>query len=496
MANPFDQFDATATGNPFDQFDAQSAPSRSVTQPAYNSATDYGGNTLQFATPWKTYDTGWPIGEYGQNVLAGVGGLYKGAGLAARQMYAQAADTIAPRSPTLSGLVTGQNPSRVAALQQEAADKRTTDADLNGTWMGKIGQVAGALPLAFVPGANTYAGAALLGGGMGALQPTVQGESRALNTGVGAGLGMLGKWGGDTVGNWLTERAQQPFTGWRQATANDALAQHIGADSLDANGLSGVANNIKTTFDAVRTPDVSVDMAQQGGTLAQTISTAGRKLNPSSQAEFANNSAISDLMAHMRDGTATAEQLGQISSDLYDQASSIMSTKGADKMVGKALHSVRNQVEDLIQGSIQDPQLASAYGDVRAMYPTWKAMQRPTIFNAASGDINPRNMGSYLQKNDVSGYMLGKNDSPLYEAARWGQKTRIGNAPPVPVFQFGKWLRYHAVNSPVVGAVTGAVSRVGAPISPAVRPVLQTGLPGMAGGTSALVGDLFPYFEQ
>src|SRR6185437_15797689 len=131
-----------------------------------------------------------PTRGFWQNALEGAGKLYTDVGLGARQMYAQGADALS--RPSMNSLVTGQ--TRYQALQQEADDKRALDAPLQGTWGGKVGQFAGAAPLAFVPGANTYIGAGLIGGGMAALQPTVEGESRGLNTTVGAGLGVAGKY--------------------------------------------------------------------------------------------------------------------------------------------------------------------------------------------------------------------------------------------------------------------------------------------------------------
>lgn len=86
----------------------------------------------------------------------------------------------------------------VADVQAEVNKKRATDAALNDTTSGKVGNIAGtvlaAIPASMLPGANTYTGSAIIGGGMGFLQPTVEGESRALNTGIGAGAGIAGQW--------------------------------------------------------------------------------------------------------------------------------------------------------------------------------------------------------------------------------------------------------------------------------------------------------------
>ena len=97
---------------------------------------------------------------------------------------------------------------------------------------------------------------------------------------------------------------------------------------------------------------------------------------------------------------------------------------------------------------------------------------RPTILNSATGDVNLRNLGNYLQRYDKPGYLRGGNQSPLYQAARWGQSTRLGSAPP-SLLQPIKAATWYAINNPVVGATAGAASRIGAPLAPA----LEWGLP-------------------
>jgi len=72
-------------------------------------------------------------------------------------------------------------------------ESRRLDAPLMRTGAGTIGNVAGsvaaALPTAFIPGANTIGGAALLGAAQGALQPVGEKDSRLQNIGTGALFG-------------------------------------------------------------------------------------------------------------------------------------------------------------------------------------------------------------------------------------------------------------------------------------------------------------------
>lgn len=85
--------------------------------------------------------------------------------------------------------------------EEDVAQAREMDRPLLETGAGLtgsiIGGVAPALPTALIPGVNTYTGAAALGGVMGALQPTVKGESPIVNAAIGAPAGMAGQFVGN-----------------------------------------------------------------------------------------------------------------------------------------------------------------------------------------------------------------------------------------------------------------------------------------------------------
>ena len=394
--------------------------------------------------------------SFGENALEGVGKLDTDAALAARQIYAQ---------------ITGGDPSKVTdpVTGQTAAEKRTTDKALSGTWGGKAGMVAGALPLAFVPGANTYLGAAAVGGGLGALQPTVGDESRLLNTGVGSALGVAGKYTGDKIANWATNRAAQPFMGWNQATGNRAAAQAVGVDAakLDQPAIAQAADRFEQVFGAGRDASVTVPVGSQ---TSQAITDAERGLNLSSKKAFWGSGNIGDLMDHLQNGTANAKQLGDISTRLTAEANGEMTTPMGDRALGRALGDVKEHVEDLIQNSIQDPQAASAYAAARPQYRTYNALiNRPSILNSATGDVNLNNLGKYLQKADKAGYTKGGNASDLYNAARFGQASGVPTA--APGFSLAtpwKLPLYALTHNPISRATGGIASRALRPAAPAL----------------------------
>lgn len=89
----------------------------------------------------------------------------------------------------------GQIAGVVPQADVDAAKSRDTALMKTGAGLG--GNIAGNAsifaPTAFIPGANTYTGAALVGSGMGALQPVATGESRGVNAAIGGGAGIAGQ---------------------------------------------------------------------------------------------------------------------------------------------------------------------------------------------------------------------------------------------------------------------------------------------------------------
>jgi hypothetical protein len=407
----------------------------------------------------NTYTTAlgqqWTMPAGLSHVLEGAGKLYTDIGLGAKQTWAQ---MMGNDPNTVTDPVTGQT----------SAEKRTRDKPLQATTGAKVGELAGALPLAFVPGANSYGGAAALGGALGATQPTVGDESRLLNTGIGGAAGVAGKWGGDKVGHWLTQRAAQPFMGWNQQTANRAFADAVGstAPKLDQPAIAETAQRLGGIFTQARNPAVQVPIP---GATSQVLSDAESGLSASSREAFWRDPQVNELMGHLQAGTANAKELGTISSKLGNTAAGEMSSKGGDRELGKALFALREHADDLVGQSITDPALSAAYDAARPQYRTFLMARRPTILNSTTGDVNMRNLGNYLQKADFAGFAKGGNTSDLYNAARFGQATGLGSRPPPPILQPIKWAGYHAVNNPLIGALGGTVSRLGAPLAPGLK---------------------------
>ena len=205
-----------------------------------------------------------------QKFLSGAGKAYADIGRGAKQL-------VSSDAPTMSGLITGDRRSQI---QQDIDEAKKRDAALMKTGAGMTGNIVGNAaiyaPAAFIPGANTYVGAGLLGGAMGALQPVATGESRLLNTGMGAGAGVIGQGVGNAIG-----RAISPVTS-RLGPEEQALAQAAGKEGipLTAGQATGskplqIAESVLENLPFTSAPQLAGKETQQRAFTAAALRRAG-----------------------------------------------------------------------------------------------------------------------------------------------------------------------------------------------------------------------------
>jgi len=113
----------------------------------------------------------------------------------------------------------------VNAVQVGFGDDDAIQANRTIAQAAPVGSLAGNVALtglsAFVPGANTVAGAGLIGALQGAYQPTQGDESRLTNTALGGALGAGAQYGGSKLGGYLEKRlAEKSAEGAALASKN------------------------------------------------------------------------------------------------------------------------------------------------------------------------------------------------------------------------------------------------------------------------------------
>lgn len=130
----------------------------------------------------------------------------------------------------------GQMTGFVSRADADATKK--ADAPLMATTAGKVGNFIGnvipAAATSFIPGANTYTGATLIGAGLGALQPVGTEDSRLLNMGVGAGAGLAGQYLGNKVGAAIENRLSNRTAALTAEQSRNAVRDTTVRDALDA----------------------------------------------------------------------------------------------------------------------------------------------------------------------------------------------------------------------------------------------------------------------
>lgn len=272
---------------------------------------------------------------FGEKLLSGIGSGFASAG----------------RAVGLGGVMSK------FGLPADKAEAESVDAPLMESGVAKagrmIGLVAPAIPTAFIPGANTYAGTALIGGGTGAVLTEGGLEDRAKGALFGTAGGIGGKLLGDTMGAGARMAADrmgaarvsaQAANTQRDAAANLARQSGFVIPPADVRGgflneaLGGLSGKIKTAQVAsARNQLVTNDMARRALGIADDVPLSAETLQ--------------NLRATMAStGYAPIRQAGEITADAaYSKALDSIASQyqGAARSFSKA---APNPVKEMVDG--------------------------------------------------------------------------------------------------------------------------------------------------
>lgn len=367
----------------------------------------------------------------GEKFLAGVGKAFADTGTGLAQVGAGIADFVSPRQQTLSGIVKGTSPtSRVDAMRAQVAEQRRLDAPLMDTGAGMAGNFAGnvatTVPLAFIPGANTVKGAALIGAGAGALQPSASTGETLQNTGLGgaAGGGSILAGRGLAAGYQAVTGALRPMTKKGQQQIAAELLQTSATDPRAAAAKLAAAREI-VPGSAPTVGQVADDagLAQLERTLLNKPETAG-PLNMRYQAQqAARQKAIGDVAGTPEYRAAIEEGRRIFANEDYGKAMA----QGLDVDMAKAL---KPQIDSLMKRpSIRQAQgvarrLAAESGVKLDNFGSIEGMDwlKKAVDNQISKAAQP---GSSIGKEELRALMQTKDDlmrtleeiAPAYKAA-------------------------------------------------------------------------------
>lgn len=338
-----------------------------------------------------------------------------------------------------------------------------------------IASVLPVLPTALIPGGNSIAGSVMVGGLLGAAQPTTSGESVSDNIKRGMATGGLGAvaaktfgkvvnpkiadvkspkaqavediqelGGRATPGQILNNRPLQqleasmssfpPTSGplarigeENQRVINRAVSRALGEDSdvIDKAVLQKAESRIGGVYDAVgsnrRNYALNVNNAAHDvGVVANEVRGV---------VDVQADPLVQEFLSLASSGTATGKQLTDLSRRLWVKAKQEVSSQTGNRNLGLSLFKVREIVDDSLQNQLS-PQERAAFSKARENYRNLMSIvSNPSIANTATGDISAPNLGNYLSRKERAAFVFGKgNPSPetedMYKAVEAARALR------------------------------------------------------------------------
>ena len=241
-------------------------------------------------------------------------------------------------------------------------------------------------------------------------------------------------------------------------------AKAIGEDApnVDATVMGRANDRMGNVFQNVRSADriVQADPATTREAL-EGIDSEFSGLLPNCMNVTAHP-LVAQLQKLTDSGSINGLQLGQLSSKLGKAAYKQMSSGMGDRDLGQALYQVKDHVDDLLQSALS-PEDSAEYGAARSQYRNLMLLLKPGVVNPSTGEVSGKALANALQRSDRTGFTLGKNQSDLYNAARFSQAFR-----------------------PIVGD-SGTATRAGSGIMPLLGSILG-GLGGHMSGMGGVEG--------
>jgi hypothetical protein len=208
------------------------------------------------------------------------------------------------------------------ATREDVAESRQRDAALMNTGAGMAGNIAGnvaaAIPTAFIPGANTITGAGLIGAGMGAMQPSTSSGETLKNIGIG-GVSSAAVPAAVLGGRVLKSFADPLYQGGRNQIMGQALRKAAGNQSDDAiKALQSSASIIPgvqyTAAEAAQNPGIAA--MQRTATAADPVA-----MNEIAARQMSNNEALVSALKGVAPDRAAAQAAREsATAPLYKQA--------------------------------------------------------------------------------------------------------------------------------------------------------------------------------
>jgi len=214
-----------------------------------------------------------------------------------------------------------------------------------------------------------------------------------------------------------------------QKILNRATAKAIGvdADELSNPVLAQAQRQISAVYNRVASPEVKqID----SDVLLNGIDLVDNAFEGLTTQPFKSNIFVKQLQELAEKGQASNNQLSTLSSKIGKRAKNEMTTAMGDRELGSALFQLKEMVDDALAQGLSAEQKA-AFQTARANYRNLMTIRsNQGTINPSSGNVSGLNLASALTRKDPQGFVFGKNQSPMYEAARFAQafKPLVGDS--------------------------------------------------------------------
>lgn len=198
------------------------------------------------------------------------------------------------------------------------------------------------------------------------------------------------------------------------------------SDTVDSAVLDSAFGRIGKVFDSVA-DDVPRQINPQD--FLQKFGTVQTELQGVSKG-FSSNPLITTLIEHAERGEATGKQLQTLTSKLSKVAYREMTSQTGDRELGQGLYQMKDYVDDLLESGMSGAR-QKAFAEARKQYRNLMLLtSRVGIINPSTGNVNGGALANLLQQKDKLGFLRGRNDTGMYDAARFAQafKPIVGDS--------------------------------------------------------------------
>lgn len=303
----------------------------------------------------------------------------------------------------MTGLVSGD----------DVQASRERDAALMDTGAGTAGNIAGSIaafvPTMAIPGANTYTGAAALGGVFGALQPTTEDESRLKNTAVGGALGVAGQYGANKLAQVLKGKTLESTAKQSKNALKDAVLKNsqeagyvVPKSEVSPTFLSNRAEGLAGK--AALKQDMTLTNQQVSNSLARKVIGLADDQPITTDAIKSYQNTVSqpyrEVASLSKKAASNLEKLKQVRNDaqaqwnFYNRSADPSALKIAKQLDGEAA-ALESQIES-IASSKGSPDLLTRLREARKLLAQSYDVKR--ALNPVSGDIDTKVLARMLDK--------------------------------------------------------------------------------------------------